>query len=49
MGVRAGERYPSGANTEKLRPGRYTLVAVLPNYKNRNVPDLSAEFEVLPQ
>ena len=36
-------------DTGKLAPGRYTLLAVLPNYEQRAVPDLTGEFEVLPR
>jgi len=41
-------RYVGWVDTEKLRPGRYTLLAVLPNYERRRVPDLTEEFELLP-
>jgi VWFA-related protein len=41
-------RFVGWIDTEKLPPGRYTLVAVLPNHQDRQVPDLSGEFEVLP-
>jgi VWFA-related protein len=42
-------RYVGWVDTEKLAPGRYTLVAVLPNYEERQMPELSGEFEVLPR
>ena len=42
-------RFVGWIDTEKLRPGRYTLVAVLPNSQERQMPDLSGEFEVLPR
>ena len=41
------EIYVAWVDTEKLPPGHYTLLAVLPNYQTREVPDLSADFEVL--
>ena len=40
-------RYVAWVDTEKLPPGHYTILAVLPNYQVRDVPDLSADFEVL--
>ncbi len=42
-------RFVGWIDTEKLRPGRYTLLAVLPNHQKRTTPDLSGEFEVLPR
>jgi len=42
-------RFVGWVDTEKLPPGRYTLLAVLPNYQTRKVPDLSEEFELLPR
>jgi hypothetical protein len=42
-------RFIAWVDTEKLPPGRYTMLAVLPNYQTREVPDLSADFEVLAQ
>jgi hypothetical protein len=41
-------RYVGWVDTEKLRPARYTVLTVLPNHMSREVPDLTAEFEVLP-
>jgi VWFA-related protein len=40
-------RYGGWVDTRGLPPGRYTLLAVLPNYRTREVPDLSADFEVV--
>ena len=34
-------------DTRKLSPGRYTLLAVLPNDQERTRPELTGEFEVL--
>ena len=42
-------RFVGWVDTDKLAPGRYTLLAVLPNFENREVPDLAGEFEVLPR
>jgi len=42
-------RFVGWIDTRDLPPGRYTLLAVLPNYQRRTTPDLSAEFEVLPR
>jgi hypothetical protein len=42
-------RFVGWVDTDKLRPGRYTLLAVLPNHQSRTTPDLSGEFEVLPR
>jgi VWFA-related protein len=42
-------RFVGWIDTEKLSPGRYTLLAVLPNPQQRTMPDLSGEFEVLPR
>ena len=42
-------RFIAWLDTEKLPPGRYTMLAVLPNYQMREVPDLSEDFEVLAQ
>ncbi|MCG6927916.1 MAG: VWA domain-containing protein [Acidobacteria bacterium] len=41
-------RYVGWVDTEKLPPGRYTVLAVLPNYQSRQVPELTGEFELLP-
>jgi len=40
-------RFVGWLETEKLPPGRYTLLAVLPNHEQRAVPDLVEQFEVL--
>jgi hypothetical protein len=42
-------RFVGWIDTEKLPPGRYTVVAVLPNHRDRQMPELSGEFEVLPR
>ena len=42
-------RFVGWIDTEKLPPGRYTLLAVLPNYEERTTPELLEEFEVLPR
>ncbi len=42
-------RFVGWVDTEKLSPGRYTLLAVLPNHQRRTLPDLSGDFEVLPR
>jgi len=54
-----GQAFPDEANdrigfhswldTSGLRPGRYTLLAVLPNYGSRQVPHLAKEFVLLPR
>ncbi len=41
-------RYVGWVDTEKLAPGRYTVLTVLPNCQSRQVPDLTEEFELLP-
>jgi VWFA-related protein len=41
-------RYVGWVDTERLPPGRYTVLTVLPNYQSRRVPDLTGEFELLP-
>ena len=41
-------RFAGWVDTEKLPPGRYTVVTLLPNYQVRQVPELTAEFEVVP-
>ena len=40
-------RFVGWIDTEKLSPGRYTLLAVLPNDEERRTPDLTGEFEVV--
>jgi hypothetical protein len=40
-------RFVGWVDTDKLRPGRYALLAVLPNHEQRTVPNLVEEFEVL--
>jgi VWFA-related protein len=40
-------RFVGWVDTQRLPPGKYTLLAVLPNYETREVPDLSGDFEVL--
>jgi hypothetical protein len=40
-------RFVGWIDTQSLPPGRYTVLAVLPNYQTRQVPDLSGDFEVL--
>jgi VWFA-related protein len=40
-------RFVGWIDTEKLSPGRYTLLAVLPNDEDRQVPDLAGDFEVV--
>jgi hypothetical protein len=42
-------RFVGWIDTGKLEPGRYTLLAVLPNHQQREIPDLTGEFEVLPR
>jgi len=42
-------RFVGWIDTENLSPGHYTLLAVLPNYQKRTIPDLAGEFEVLPR
>lgn len=42
-------RFVGWVDTAKLAPGRYTLLAVLPNFEKRTAPDLSGEFEVVPR
>jgi hypothetical protein len=42
-------RFVGWIDTDKLSPGRYTVMAVLPNSHRREIPDLSGEFEVLPR
>jgi hypothetical protein len=42
-------RFVGWIDTEKLSPGRYTLLTVLPNHQERTMPHLSGEFEVLPR
>lgn len=42
-------RFVGWIDTDKLAPGHYTLVAVLPNYEDRKMPDLLGDFEVLPR
>ena len=42
-------RFVGWIDTDKLSPGRYTLMALLPNAHEREIPDLSGEFEVLPR
>jgi hypothetical protein len=41
-------RFVGWVDTEKLTPGRYTVLAVLPNYQTRPNPELTADFELLP-
>jgi hypothetical protein len=41
-------RYLGWVDTAKLAPGRYTVLTVLPNFRKRQVPDLTEEFELLP-
>ena len=41
--------FVSWLDTSSLRPGRYTLLAILPDYGNRSVPHLAEEFELLPR
>ena len=41
-------RFAGWVDTEKLPPGRYTVLTVLPNYQVRQVAELTAEFEVVP-
>jgi hypothetical protein len=41
--------FVSWVETAGLEPGRYTLLAVLPNYQTRRVPHLAQEFELLPR
>lgn len=40
-------RFVGWVDTDRLSPGRYTLLAVLPNHEQRTLPDLVEEFEVL--
>jgi VWFA-related protein len=42
-------RFVGWIDTGKLPPDHYTLLAVLPNYKKRKMPDLAGEFDVLPR
>ena len=42
-------RFVGWIDTDKLSPGRYTLLAVLPNYQERKTPELLENFEVLPR
>jgi VWFA-related protein len=42
-------RFVGWIDTDKLSPGRYTLLALLPNYEGRKLPELTEEFEVLPR
>jgi len=42
-------RYAAWIDTRKLPPGRYTVLAILPNYRERKVPDLRDGFELLPR
>jgi VWFA-related protein len=41
--------FVSWVDTSNLRPGKYTLLAILPNYGSRRVPHLREEFELLPR
>jgi VWFA-related protein len=41
-------RFVGWVDTEKLTPGRYTVLAVLPNYQTRQNPELTADFDLLP-
>jgi hypothetical protein len=40
-------RFVGWIDTGKLSPGRYTLLAVLPNDEERRSPDLAGQFEVV--
>ena len=40
-------RYAAWIDTRELLPGTYTVLAVLPNFRERTVPDLRDEFELL--
>jgi hypothetical protein len=42
-------RFVGWIDTEKLSPGHYTLMALLPNSQEREIPELSGEFEVIPR
>jgi hypothetical protein len=42
-------RFVGWIDTDTLEPGRYTVLAVLPNPEHRAVPDLVEQFEVLPR
>jgi VWFA-related protein len=41
-------RFVGWVDTGKLSPGRYTLLAVLPNYQRRPNPEIRAAFQILP-
>lgn len=41
-------RFAAWIDTRTLEPGQYTVLAILPDYRRRAVPELSADFELLP-